>query len=57
MNEHNDYYDAGFHIFGLYGVANGVCECGNPRCEALFKHPRVSSWQHTPFWSEEIASF
>ena len=48
-----DYYEAGFHIFGLQGVKDGVCECGNPQCENLYKHPRVSSWQHTPYWSEE----
>ena len=48
--------EAGFPVFGLYGRdKNGKCECGNPNCpeKSLFKHPRVSNWQHTPHWSEE----
>ena len=50
------YWEAGFRVFGLYGRdKNGKCECGNPHCpeKSLFKHPRVSNWQHTPRWSEE----
>ncbi|MEE8327964.1 MAG: PriCT-2 domain-containing protein, partial [Nitrosomonadaceae bacterium] len=27
--------------------------CGNPKCEAPFKHPVAANWQHTPHWSEE----
>ena len=49
-----DYLDAGFRIFGLHGVdAKGNCECGNPHCKAILKHPRTSAWQHTPNWSDE----
>lgn len=49
-----DYIEAGFPVFGLYGITkDGKCECGNPDCEALFKHPRVSNWQHTPIWSDD----
>ena len=50
------FWEAGFRVFGLYGRdKNGKCECGNPHCpeKSLFKHPRVSNWQHTPHWSEE----
>ena len=50
------FWEAGFRIFGLYGKGkDGKCECGNPQCpeKSLFKHPRVSNWQHTPHWSEE----
>src|SRR5699024_1191687 len=31
----------------------GNCECGNPECTALYKHPRMSNWQHVPYYSEE----
>lgn len=53
---HRIFWEAGFRVFGLYGRdKNGKCECGNPNCpeKSLFKHPRVSNWQHTPHWSEE----
>lgn len=51
---YNDFKDAGFRVFGLHGVdTNGVCGCGNPDCQAHYKHPRVSNWQHTPDWSDE----
>ena len=53
---HRIFWEAGFRVFGLYGRdKNGKCECGNPHCpeKSLFKHPRVSNWQHTPHWSEE----
>lgn len=64
---HNDYLDAGFKVFGLYGRINGqfitingkqhpACECGHPKCAAAFKHPRSSGWQHTPDWSDEQLS-
>ena len=54
MSNQNDFYDAGFRVFGLHGVdSKGNCECGNPECKALYKHPIVSNWQHTPEWSEE----
>lgn len=51
---HNDFIEAGYRIFGLYGAdTEGNCECGNPECKAVFKHPRFSNWQHTPEWSDE----
>ena len=50
---YDDYFEAGLRIFGIHGVKDGVCECGNPECEAFFKHPMVSNWQHTPQWSQE----
>ena len=54
--EYRIFWEAGFRVFGLYGRdKDGKCECGNPACpeKSLFKHPRVSNWQHTPHWSEE----
>ena len=49
-----DYWEAEFKVFPLWGVnSKGACECGNPECKALFKHPKISSWTHTPHWSEE----
>ncbi len=51
---YSDYYDAGLRIVPLYGITkNGGCECGNPECAAVGKHPRISSWQQVPLWSEE----
>lgn len=54
--EYRKFWEAGYSVFGLYGRGpDGKCECGNPHCpeKSLFKHPRVSNWQHTPNWSEE----
>lgn len=48
-----DFREAGFRIFGLYGFHQGQCECGNPACKAAGKHPIASNWQHTPDWSDE----
>lgn len=54
MNNIYDYREAELTIFGLYGVdEKGNCECGNHECKALFKHPRASNWQATPFYSDE----
>lgn len=51
---HRAFWEAGYRVFGLHGINyNGSCECGNKKCEAVGKHPRVSNWQHTPHWSEE----
>lgn len=47
-----DYWGAGFHVFGMHSVTKGLCDCGNPDCQALYKHPRVSNWQYTPHWEE-----
>ena len=54
----NDVYDAiesEFSLFGLYGVnPDNTCECGNPECQALYKHPRLAKWQAVPNqWSQE----
>lgn len=49
-----DFIDAGYRIFGLHGgTPEGACKCGNPLCEAAYKHPVSSNWQHTPQWSED----
>ena len=49
-----DFIDAGLRIFGLHGgTSSGACACGNPECQAAYKHPVASNWQHTPAWSDE----
>lgn len=49
-----NYVEARLKVFGLHGAdANGNCLCGNPECDAAFKHPLISAWQHTPDWSDE----
>lgn len=49
-----DFIEAGIRIFGLQGIdAKRNCQCGNPECKALYKHPIASNWQHTPEWSDE----
>lgn len=53
INELFDYLEAGFRVFGIHGVKNGVCGCEDPECEAFFKHPRISNWPNVPHWSEE----
>lgn len=54
MSATYDYVEAGFKVFGLHGIdKDGSCECGNPKCEAFFKHPRISNWQSVPHWSDE----
>ena len=51
---HNEFREAGFRIFGLYGIdQEGRCMCGYPDCSAPGKHPIASGWQHTPDWSDE----
>lgn len=53
MANYDDHRDAGHILFGLHSVENDQCTCENPECTALFKHPRISNWQHTPFYSDE----
>tara|TARA_R110002167_G_scaffold9628_2_gene44540 strand:- start:1222 stop:3447 length:2226 start_codon:yes stop_codon:yes gene_type:complete len=50
---YDDYFEAGLRIFGVHGVKDEVCGCGNPECKAFFKHPKISNWQYTPQWSQE----
>jgi len=53
ISELYDYIDAGFRVFGLHGVTNGHCNCGNAECDAILKHPVMSNWQNVPHWSDE----
>lgn len=54
MSNMYDYLDAGFKVFGIYGRSkDGSCECENPDCEAVLKHPRINKWQSVPHWSDE----
>ena len=51
---HREFWENGFHVFGLHGAnKKGQCGCGNPDCQAAYKHPLTSNWQHTPHWSED----
>lgn len=50
---HLEFHEAGYRFFGIKGVTNGMCDCENPHCTALFKHPWYKNWQHTPAWSDE----
>lgn len=48
-----DYHEAGFRVFALHPIERGKCGCGDPRCEAVGKHPSISAWQTVPHWSDE----
>ena len=51
---YQDFNDLGIPVFGLHGVtSNGICECLDVDCKALYKHPKNSSWEHTPIWEDE----
>lgn len=51
---YREFWENGFHVFGLHGAnKKGQCGCGNPDCQAAYKHPLTSNWQHTPHWSED----
>ena len=51
---YQEFNELGIPVFGLHGITHdNHCECLNPQCQALFKHPKNSSWQHTPIWDDE----
>lgn len=50
----SEFRDAGFRVFPLYPASlKKGCSCGRDDCEAAFKHPLSSNWQHTPDWSDD----
>lgn len=51
--QHNEFHENGHRVFGLHAAHNGLCDCGNPACLALFKHPLIGNWQNVPAWSDE----
>ena len=54
ISEAYDYHQSGFRIFPLWSIEpNGKCECGDPNCGAVGKHPRISNWPSVPHWSDE----
>lgn len=54
VSKHREFWENGYHVFGLHGAnAKGQCGCGNPDCQAAYKHPLNTNWQHTPHWSDE----
>lgn len=50
---YTDYINAEHHIFPLHRIIDGNCECGNPHCKAVGKHPIMSNWQYITTWDEE----
>lgn len=50
---HRDMIEAGFRVFPLYRIINGICECGETDLKHIGKHPRASNWQNTPEWDDE----
>lgn len=53
---HREFHEYGFKVFGIHGAdSEGKCQCGYDKCDpkALFKHPRIKAWEHTPHWSDE----
>jgi hypothetical protein len=51
---YREFLDNEFPVFGLHGAnLKGQCGCGQPSCQAAYKHPLVSNWQHTPHWSDD----
>lgn len=51
---YREFWGMGIPIFPLYRFnVDGDCECGQDDCEIAGKHPRPSSWQHTPIWDED----
>lgn len=50
-------WEHGLKVFPLHGAKKKgdewACNCGNPKCVAIFKHPRMSNWQNVPHWDEE----
>lgn len=50
---HIDYLEGKFKVFGLHKIVGGKCTCDIHDCQAAGKHPRISSWQFTPDWSDE----
>lgn len=53
INDIYDYIESGFKVFGLHGASGGACNCDNPKCDAILKHPVMSNWQNVPHWSDE----
>jgi hypothetical protein len=55
---YREFWESGLRVFGLYGAHKNktgaiTCDCGNPHCQAAFKHPIAANWQHTPDWDDE----
>ena len=62
MMAYTDALAAGWRIFPLHPITrdeNGslACGCGNPKCEAIGKHPKTANWQHTPAWDAEQLAY
>lgn len=62
MMDYTDALAAGWRIFPLHPITrdeNGsrACGCGNPKCEAIGKHPKTANWQHSPVWDAEQLAY
>jgi len=52
---HRDFWEVEKNVFGLHEFSDDaqMCGCGNVKCKAIGKHPRMGAWQNVPHWSEE----
>lgn len=50
---HLKFHEQGYRFFGIKGVTDGACDCENPHCTALYKHPWFKNWQYTPDWADD----
>lgn len=46
--EANDYVDAFMRLIPLNSIINGKCDCQDPECTAIGKHPIRSNWNNQP---------
>lgn len=52
---YRDFWNAGYRVFPLYGTdKKGNCQCGDPECPAIMKHPRISQWSIIPLFDEDV---
>jgi hypothetical protein len=58
LEEIQDYIDAGKAVMDMHPVVDGQCQCGNPECNAAYKHPKNKNWRTiTTAYAEQSMSF
>lgn len=58
LEDYEQYLHSGYHIFPMHPIlGGGQCGCGEPKCKAAGKHPRISNWQFITTWDEEQLSY
>lgn len=54
INQVYDYVEGNFRVFALWEITTaGKCDCDDPDCVAVGKHPRISGWNRTPYQDDE----